>query len=125
MRAGKLDRKIDIERKTTTLNDFGDPIETWSKIATRRAAGYRPLSGEERFQADQFIASEQVEWTIRYSAAMAEINPLDRVVYPAEAAGSPPPPEPTIYEVIAVHEIGRREGLKLITARRAENPDAG
>jgi len=120
VRAGKLDRKIDIERKTVTLNSSGDEIETWAKVVSRRAAGYRPLKGDERFAADQFIAEEQVEWTVRYSTALASLNPLDRVIYPAEEAGSPPPPDPTVYDVLAVHEVGRRRGLKIITVRRAE-----
>lgn len=122
MRAGRLDRKIDIERSTTALNAYGDPVKTWTKIAQRRSAGYRPLSGNERFTADQFIASQQVEFLVRYSTLLSQLNPLDRVIYPAQALGSPVsvPDEYDIYDIMDVQEVGRREGLRILAARRSE-----
>ena len=51
---------------------------------------------------------------------MASLSPLDRIVYPAEADGSPPPADGAIYEIVAVHEVGRREAIRIVTARRAE-----
>ena len=67
-------------------------------------------------------AKQQVEWGIRWSADVASLTPLDRIIYPAVAAGSPPPAidHSAIYDVIAVHEIGRREGLRVVTVRRAD-----
>lgn len=124
MRAGRLDRKIDIERRSVTQDASGEEIITWTKLAARRSASYRPMSGQERFTSDQWIAKEQVEFTVRYSDLLAELNPLDRIVYPAETAGSPEPQENTVYEIMAVHEIGRREVLRVMTARRAEDRNA-
>lgn len=85
-----------------------------------------PVRGEERFDAPQYIASEQVEFRVRYAEVLAALTPLDRVIYPAfttdEIGASPVPDVMTrrIYDVLAVHEIGRREGLQIITARRAD-----
>lgn len=121
MRAGRLDRRIDIQRKTVTQDNAGQEVETWAALVSRRAASVGPLRGEERFSSEQFIAKEQVEFRVRYSQSIADLNPLDRVIYPA-LEGSPPldPSNSQIYDVMAVHEIGRREGLIIRAARRAE-----
>lgn len=119
MQGGRLDRRIDIERKSVTQAPSGQPIETWSKIATRWAASVAPVSGDERFTSAQYVASEQVEFRIRYSSSVADVNPLDRILYPAESDS--PPGEETIFNIISVIELGRREGLKIIAARRAES----
>jgi head-tail adaptor len=122
LRAGRLDRLITIQRKTLTSSDSGDVVETWTTLIERRAAGYRPLKGEERFNAAQVIGTEQVEFRIRYSSNVADLSQRDRIVYPALADESPEdvPVERDIFDILAVHEIGRREGLLIITQRRAD-----
>lgn len=117
MRAGQLDRMITLQRKTETYSPSGAPIEAWSDIAYRRHAKYRPVRGDERFGA-QYVAKEQVEFTIRYSPDVADISPLDRIVYPARQDTNPP--ENTIFDIMAVHELGRREGLRIMAARRTD-----
>jgi head-tail adaptor len=122
MRAGRLDRLITIQRKTVTSTDSGDVVETWTTLVERRAAGYRPLRGEERFGGEQIVGTEQVEFRIRWSANVAELSQRDRIVYPALADESPEdePDTRNIYDVLAVNEIGRREGLTIVTQRRAD-----
>ncbi|MBN8959082.1 MAG: phage head closure protein [Rhizobiales bacterium] len=122
MRAGRLDRKITIQRKTVTQSSSGAPIETWAAISHRRWASYRPVRGDERFGGEQWAASEQVEFSIRYSSDVADLSPLDRVIYPAPDVDTPTPADNTIFDIMAVQEIGRREGLRLVAARRAERP---
>lgn len=114
-----LDRKIDIERKTVTSASSGQDVETWTKIVTRRSAAVRPLRGDERFTAEQFVASQQVEFLIRWSWDVADLSPLDRIVYPP--TGDSPAIDEEIYDIIEVSEAGRREGLKIVAARRAEH----
>lgn len=118
MKAGNLDRKVSIQEKTETRDAAGQPIETWEQIGVPRSAQRLPVSGSERFTADQFIAREQVEWRVRWSADLADLNALHRVVYPVTTSGTVP--DSRIYDVMAVHEIGRREGLRIVTARRPE-----
>ena len=124
MRAGRLDRKITLQRKTSTLSDSGEPVETWSVVgALRRSAGiWTPQSGEESFKDPQLAAREKVEWLVRYSADVATLTPQDRLIYPALNDASPmdDPQEREIYDIVAVHEYGRREGLRLVTARRPD-----
>jgi SPP1 family predicted phage head-tail adaptor len=121
MRAGRLDRRIDIQRKTATQDEFGQEVEAWGDLtAEPEWASVSALRGEERFTADQFVAREQVEFRVRWSQALADVNPLDRILYPP-ASASPADPDPsTVYDIMAVHELGRRQGLRILAARRAE-----
>lgn len=122
MRAGRLDRLITIQRKSTTSSDSGDAVDTWTTLIERRAAGYRPLKGDERFGSEQIVGTEQVEFRIRWSANVADLSQRDRIVYPALADESPEdePDTKNIYDILAVNEIGRREGLQIVTQRRAD-----
>ena len=119
MRAGKLDRRIDLQRSTSTASASGEPVETWSDIVTNIPASIAPLSGEERFTGPQIVATDQVEFRVRYSLAVASLSPLDRVVYPARNTASPPD-EVSIYDVLQATEIGRREGIRILAARRPD-----
>jgi hypothetical protein len=81
-----------------------------------------PVRGEERFSEPGHLAEEQVEFRIHYSLNVAEMSPLWRIINPALDEGSPEPiPDGhTIYDIVAVHELGRREGLQIITIRRPD-----
>ena len=121
MRAGRFDRRITVQRKSTGYSDSGSPVETWSAISHRRPASRSPIGGEERFQAQQFVAREQVEFRVRCGSSIAGLSPLDRVIYPSPLdPNEQAPPEHSIYDIMAVHEIGRREGFRIMCARRAE-----
>lgn len=122
MRAGRLDRFITIQRKSDVISDGGGVTQTWTTIAARRAASYAPIRGDERFAAPERMAEQQVEFRIRYSSSVAGLSELDRLIYPALAADSPEPePDPkSIYDIVTVFEIGRREGLQIIAMRRPD-----
>lgn len=122
MRSGNLDRLIDIQRKAVSQSESGEPIEAWANVVARRAAQYRPLRGDERFSDPQIVARGMVEFRVRYSSSIADISPLDRVIYPAMNDESPPPaPDATrVHDIVAVQEIGRREGLQIIARRRMD-----
>lgn len=127
MRAGPLDRLITIQRNTPTPGEDGHPSDSWSSVgALRRHASMRPVRGDERFTTPQYVALEQIEFRIRYAVAVSALTPLDRIIYPAlteaESGSSPPVMIETrrIHDILAVHEIGRRDGLQILTARRAD-----
>lgn len=117
MRAGILDRRVVLQRKAQSLSSSGTPTETWSTVATRWA-GIRPLTGDERNAAQQWVAREQTRFTVRWSDDVADLSPLDRVIYPSADASNSPVPTRSIYDIIAVHELGRFEGLMITAARR-------
>lgn len=114
MKSAKLDRKIAIQRSTSTLSDLGEPIEEWTTLATRRAQ-YFPVSGEERYGGEQWVAKEQVEFRVRWDAAIAGLSPLDRVVYPVGT-----PTNANTYDIMGVLELGRHVGLRIMAARRSD-----
>lgn len=115
MRGGRLDRLIDIERATYVASDSGEPVATWAAIASRRAAGVRPVSGDERFATPQEDAKQQTEFRVRWSSEIASLNPKDRIIYPLS-----PATKSYAYDILAVHRIGRKEGFQIIAQR---NPD--
>lgn len=119
MRAGNLSRRISIQRRTDTQDSAGQPIPTWAQIGSVRWADRKPAGGNEKFGAEQFLAREQVVWEIRYASDLADLNPKDRIVYPVPAL-SDTPADSDIYEILAVTEIGRFQGLRILTARRSE-----
>lgn len=120
MRAGRLDRLIDIQRKTSTQDPAGEPVEAWTNLVERRAASMAPVRGDERFSNPQTIATGQVDFRIRYSANVADLSPLDRLIYPAMSEGETDIPPTRVHDILEVREIGRREGLQIIAQRRPD-----
>jgi len=131
MIAGRLDRRISVLRKSVALSDSGEAVEAWSPVVVAVAASSRPVAGDERFGGEQYVASEQVEFRVRWRAELVDLSPLDRIVEPAlaltEIESSPPGLvlEASIadrrqYDVMAVHELGRREGLQILASRRVD-----
>lgn len=117
MRAGELDRRVSIERRVDTRDEHGQPIPTWTRIGKIRPARQFGMSGYERFGSDQYVGRQQTEFHVRWAQDLADLGPKDRIVYPPQ---SDTPSSNEIYEIMAVHEIGRREGLRIMTARRSE-----
>jgi SPP1 family predicted phage head-tail adaptor len=117
MRAGQLDTRVALQRKTTTYSSSGEPVETWSTLVERWSA-LRPLTGAEVNAAEQWVAREQTEFTVRWSQEIADLSPLDRVICPADDASVSPEVARSVYDIVAVHEVGRNEALRITAARR-------
>ncbi len=105
MRAGSLDRQIDLLSKGSGQSATGAPTGAWSVYASEIWAGKRDLSNDEAREDDQTVATQRAEFRIYWRD---DVSPADRVRYPAGAGG-------TEYAIIGIQELGRREGL-LITA---------
>jgi head-tail adaptor len=124
MRGGTLDRTVAIQRATVTQSPSGEIREAWATLSTRPAS-VAPVTGEERFTSEQLIAKAQFSFTVRWAQVLADLTPLDRIIYPASALANSPadPLGNKIYDIIAVQEIGRREALRIIaTVRQDELP---
>jgi hypothetical protein len=80
------------------------------------------VQADERFSAPRLVARQQTEFHVRWSQDIADLSPLDRIVYPPVPDTSPPThmPSTSSYDIVEVHEIGRREGFKIIAVRRAD-----
>jgi SPP1 family predicted phage head-tail adaptor len=108
MDAGPLDRKIILQRFTSTLDEYNEPVKTWSTLATR-SASYEPLSDGERFRAGETAANASARFVIRWSSAVSTLNPKDRLQYEGET-----------WQILHVKEIGRREGIEITAGTRAD-----
>lgn len=125
MKAGRLDRLITIQTKTETVSAAGGVTQAWATIAQRRPASVSPVRGDERFATPQIVAADQTEFRIRYSSNVAALHAgQHRVIYPAltdaEVAEGGDVATNRIFDIAAVHEAGRLEGLRLIANRQAD-----
>lgn len=117
MRAGQLDTRIALQRKAVTYSSSGEPVETWSTLVERWSA-IEPVTGDERNAAEQWVAREQTQFTVRWSEEIEDLSPLDRIICPVDDASASPEVTRSVYDIIAVHEVGRHEQMQIMTARR-------
>ena len=109
MRAGTLDRRIVIERRTVDAAAT-EPVETWGPLPetapdpTAVWAAVRQQSGREFFAADQVQSERKVVFRLRWRTG---IKVTDRVVYDGRH-----------HDIHEVRELGRRDGLELFTTTR-------
>lgn len=125
MNAGKLDRKITIQRRTVSVSDSGSATEVWTTIYLRYSSSMWPMKSAETVSAPAAAAFEQTEFRVRYSSSLADLSPKDRIIYPALTAAESVDvdyeiPERNIYDILGVQEINRREGFKIIASRRPD-----
>jgi head-tail adaptor len=117
MRAGKLDTPIVLQRRSTTLSNTGEQILTWNSIATRWC-DYKPLLGIERHSEAQWVAKEQVQFTIRWSQDIDDLSAIDRVILPASDAANSPILPRSIFDIMTVHQPDRFISMVIHAARR-------
>lgn len=103
MNAGRMDRKVDLMKPTTTTDSFGQVVESFAAEVSVWAQK-RDVTGREDVEADQVVAQVRTEWTIRWRS---DILPTWRIRYGSE-----------IYLIDGILEIGRREGMKILTTKR-------
>lgn len=105
MKAGKLDRIIVLHASRPCRNEFGETMSKLVEIA-RLYAEVRQASGVERFVAQQAVAEVTTLFTVRWRH---DISPICVIEF-----------EGRFYDVLAVMEVGRREGLVINAKARAE-----
>ena len=104
MRAGGLDRRVTLQRKTIVQDEYGEEEEVWVDLATVFAE-VRQQGGKEFLAAEQVQASKRVVFYIRHYPSLTV---LDRVAY-----------EGTLHNINEVREIARRDGTELHTVAAA------
>ncbi len=104
MKAGPLDRRVTLQRFTTIVDDYGGETQTWADLATLPAQAIQQ-SGREFLSADQINAEQRVLFKLRWFEG---VSVLDRVLYQERA-----------HNISDVKELGRREGLELMTVATA------
>lgn len=102
MRAGNLDRSITVQSFTSTVNEYGTPIETWTDVATVRAQIIQ--SSTEEYLTNGASDTTSIIFRTRY---LGTIVAKSRIIFEGKE-----------YNVREVKEIGRRKGLELRCERK-------
>jgi len=108
MDAGPLDRRIVLKRRKTGTNEFGEPLDEWTMLATVWASVI-PVSDGERWRAGETLAAKLCRFTIRYSSKVAVLDPRDQIEYDGRT-----------WDIQGVKEMGRRQMIEITAAARAE-----
>ena len=106
--AGELDRRITIQRATTTLNEFNEPIVTWTDLTTVWAKR-RDASATESYRAQEVGAEITARFTIRWSSVAESVNPSDRLSFDGR-----------LYNITAVRDIERNRWREIDAVARAD-----
>ncbi|GGH24448.1 phage head-tail adaptor, putative, SPP1 family [Cribrihabitans marinus] len=105
MAAGKLDRRITLQRATVTDDGFSSDGEiSWSDIATVWASA-TPVRDAEKIAAGQVLATIMYRFEIRFSSTVADLGPADRVIFDGKD-----------FNILGVKPLGRREGFEITAA---------
>tara|TARA_R100000664_G_C2758654_1_gene147742 strand:+ start:1241 stop:1555 length:315 start_codon:yes stop_codon:yes gene_type:complete len=100
MNIGKLDRKITIKSVSTTADDYGQEIQTFSTL-TSVWARILYKNEVEKFENDQLKAISNIHFFIRYRT---DITEQMRISYNNKT-----------YLIEGISEIGRGVGLEIKT----------
>ena len=103
MAIGQMDRRVVLKTYTESRDAYGQPIKTWSTLATVWAKVMTDSGGEGQ-DNKQEIARSRVLITIRYRS---DIDEMTKVTYDSQD-----------YDIINIKEIGRREYQELTTTLR-------
>lgn len=103
MNAGRLDRKILFMEHSTTTDTFGQEKDVFTPGAIVWAEK-RDVVANEAVEADQITANVRTEFIIRWRS---DVLPTWRIRYDSKD-----------YNIRGILEIGRREGLRIITEQK-------
>lgn len=84
MRISRLQQRITVQRRSSTLDAYGQEINSWTNIATVWAE-VKPISGREKLRSNAMVVEAQLthEVTVRYSALFTPPTSADawRILY--------------------------------------------
>ncbi|WP_426609493.1 phage head closure protein [Bradyrhizobium sp. McL0616] len=105
MRAGNLDRLIEIQRRGTGLDLYGTPVETWTTYATMRAQLLKNTTDDREGERGH-TTDATLTFRMYYFASLS-LN--DRLLYEGQQ-----------FEITGISEIGRRVAVDLTCQRLAQ-----
>jgi len=106
--AGKLDRRITLQRATITQDALNNDVHEWAPIATVWGSK-RPANARERLSASEIGADLVMVFQIRWSFDVADLNPKDRLVCDGRT-----------FDILGVTEIDYRVGLDITAVARTD-----
>lgn len=102
MKIGKMDRRVSIEHRNTTRDEYGQVGPEYTTTATIWADVVHRGSPREKLLDASIFPTAELAIVIRHPRGEWTPTETMRVNYNAD-----------FYEVLGIHEIGRREGLRL------------
>lgn len=106
MKAEKMDRKLTIQRGSTTVDDYGTPAFTWADVATVPAQVIKRSTSE--FVRAQGATDESIiVFRLRYIAGLTN---ADRLQFDGQS-----------FNITELTELGRKDGIEL---RCIQGPEA-
>lgn len=107
MDAGKLDRRIKLQKQTLTQSAMGEFIVEWADVATVWA---RRLSskGREFYSGGVQLGTEDAGFQIRHSTDVAAVDQTWRIVF-----------DGSMYDISSIDEVGRKGYLTIMAKRGA------
>lgn len=110
LNAGNLDRRIVLHRLGVEIgrDTFNAPIHG-APVALAVSAAFRPVSDSERMASSEVGATTTARFQIRWSSDVADLSPVWWLGFDGRT-----------FDIVGVKEIGRREGIEITAAARAE-----
>lgn len=99
MRAGLLDRRIELQHRTLTRDSHGQEVESFATYVTVWAQK-RDTRGREAIASQQEFAENTAAFLVRWRS---DVLRTDRIVYGSAQ-----------YNIRQIAEIGRTEGMELL-----------
>lgn len=110
MDAGKLDRRITLQRYGVTYDEWNQPTEGWADLG-KRWASKEDVSDGEKIRAGQVGASISTRFRVRYDGLTSTITAADRLVC-----------EGIEYAIAGTKEgDGRRREIEITASRPNDN----
>jgi len=106
--SGSLDRRVTLLQRQISKGALNSDVEAWPEFGTVWAS-YKPVSDGERMRSAEVAATIEARFQIRWSEGVSVIDPTWRLRF----AGRD-------WDVVAVKEIGRHEGIEISAAARAD-----
>lgn len=100
MRAGRLTNRIQIERNTVLVDDYGHARESWLPVLTCKAE-IKDATTTEFLTGPGEMDNRRAVFVIRFPLAV-QITTADRLVMDGRT-----------YNVVGLAEIGHRRGLEI------------
>lgn len=117
MNIGHLDKRITIERRSTTLDAYGQQLDAWTTVANCWA-NIRPIGGRERIAAMQTQADLTHTVAVRYNIHLLPPQEISayRIIYQTPAGER-------IFNITSVRDVD--ESRRFIVFDCVEGPRDG
>ena len=80
IKAGRLNRRIIIQRATTANNSMNEKVPSWAALKTVWAE-VKPAPATESMANGETVAHATTAFLIRYAPTLADVNAKDRIIY--------------------------------------------